>query len=693
MKKLMARIISLTIILTAFAMGQVAYAGETEVAGGATNLKWSATSSVCTWDWAANSTVNDQKILEVKLVLYASKDGTNYEVESYTTFSAGKSEYDYRTVISDAARRGYRYFKYQLNYLIDYYGNSVAASEYSDVLALPAEAVVYNAVSNLSLDGNTLSWTGVSGCSKYTIIPVAGSNYPYIVTEHTSYNVSDLIQQATENGSYYYLKLKVIAGDYSTDWATGSLNIPSPERYKYAALHFIRVGNRIITGTNPDVFGDGTVSYDGETKTLTLNKAHIRSEVVAAGMPYSDGIYISQIEGVTIKLIGQNELVCSETRYVEGIASYNDLTICGDGSLAIYMNNVEFGCSGIMNDSCDLLIKDATIDIYISTDTANTTKYVEGIASVDHVILDNAKVSVAGSGNINKGAFHGVYSFNEGNDLVMNNHSCLQIEDNINTGEAVNTAIDFANLKLNSGCLNIKTEGNGAFAYNTDISKDLTKVTVLKDESKGVHYCAGDLKLAGRTYATCTKDGTETYSCPLCSEGKFVKTIAKISTVKLSTNTYTYDGKVKTPTVTVKDSAGKTISSKYYTLTKDTGRSKVGRYSYKISFKTKYKDSKTLYFTIKPKKAVISSAAAGTDKITVKMSSNAASTGGSTYQIAYRVKGTSTWKTTTTTSQTKTILSLKKGKKYEIKVRAYKTVNGSKYYGSYSSVKTSASVK
>ena len=39
-------------------------------------------------------------------------------------------------------------------------------------------------------------------------------------------------------------------------------------------------------------------------------------------------------------------------------------------------------------------------------------------------------------------------------------------------------------------------------------------------------------------------------------------------------------------------------------------------------------------------------------------------------------------------SLSKTVTSLKKGKTYYVKVRAYKTVNGKKLYGLYSSVKT-----
>ena len=52
-----------------------------------------------------------------------------------------------------------------------------------------------------------------------------------------------------------------------------------------------------------------------------------------------------------------------------------------------------------------------------------------------------------------------------------------------------------------------------------------------------------------------------------------------------------------------------------------------------------------------------------------------------------------TAKTTTTKNKTKTIKKLKKGKQYQIRVRAYKSVSGSKYYGAWSKVKTTKKVK
>jgi hypothetical protein len=65
------------------------------------------------------------------------------------------------------------------------------------------------------------------------------------------------------------------------------------------------------------------------------------------------------------------------------------------------------------------------------------------------------------------------------------------------------------------------------------------------------------------------------------------------------------------------------------------------------------------------------------------------------YTIQYRVKGTKKWKTkTVSASKSKlTLKKLRKGKKYQVRVRAYITSSGKKYYGLWSVIKTSAKVR
>jgi Fe2+ transport system protein FeoA len=195
-------------------------------------------------------------------------------------------------------------------------------------------------------------------------------------------------------------------------------------------------------------------------------------------------------------------------------------------------------------------------------------------------------------------------------------------------------------------------------------------------------YCAKKPTYSACTFvskakATEAADGhTAGYDC-YCGYKTNAK-IAKIASVKLEKTKYTYDAKVKTPTVTVKDSAGKTLKKDTdYTVTYASGRKNAGEYTVTVNMKGNYIGTKTATFRIVPGKAGIRSAKEGKGKVKVTMSKKAGAIGGKYDQIKYRVKGKSSWKTVKTTSKAKTIKGLKKGKKYQIKVRTFKKVGGS----------------
>jgi hypothetical protein len=80
-------------------------------------------------------------------------------------------------------------------------------------------------------------------------------------------------------------------------------------------------------------------------------------------------------------------------------------------------------------------------------------------------------------------------------------------------------------------------------------------------------------------------------------------------------------------------------------------------------------------------------------KLTIKWTKLTAKVAG--YQIQYREKGKSKWKTkTVSASKSKLALKkLKKGKRYQLRVRAYIVSSGVKYYGSWSNLKTSKKIR
>lgn len=171
--------------------------------------------------------------------------------------------------------------------------------------------------------------------------------------------------------------------------------------------------------------------------------------------------------------------------------------------------------------------------------------------------------------------------------------------------------------------------------------------------------------------------------------------ISKNTTVKFGSAVYS--GKAKKPSTKVVIS---NIKNRSYTLEKGwdykvafSNNTKVGKAKAVITGMNNFCGTKTAYFKVVPKKPVIYSITPGKSKLTVKMKTKVSSTGGTTYKIAYKQKGTSKWKTTTTTAQSKTISKLKKGKVYFVKVCAYKKISGTTYQGSYSTTNTSKKVK
>ena len=165
--------------------------------------------------------------------------------------------------------------------------------------------------------------------------------------------------------------------------------------------------------------------------------------------------------------------------------------------------------------------------------------------------------------------------------------------------------------------------------------------------------------------------------------------IPEIASVKLSKEKYVYNGKNCTPSVTVKDKDGKSISPEYYVVFYPKYRSKVGGYSVKV---LSMADSKfyTAGFTINPKATKIKSVSASKKKLSVKWSKVKKEISG--YKIMYSTKKNfkSCTKTLTVgkTKTSKTIKGLKKGKKYYVKVRTYKKINGKSYYSSWSASKS-----
>ena len=103
------------------------------------------------------------------------------------------------------------------------------------------------------------------------------------------------------------------------------------------------------------------------------------------------------------------------------------------------------------------------------------------------------------------------------------------------------------------------------------------------------------------TKATLSANGTVKKVCSSCGYVSSTTTINRPTSFKLSSTAYTYDGSVKGPSVTVKDSAGKTLKKDTdYTVTYASGRKAPGTYKVTVTMKGNYTGTKTLTFKINP---------------------------------------------------------------------------------------------
>ena len=105
-------------------------------------------------------------------------------------------------------------------------------------------------------------------------------------------------------------------------------------------------GVQITDGNKDDVLDDGgTVAFDPDTATLTLNNADITGAPVPSWPQDNDGIY-STID-LTLELVGNNTITAaSATDDSFGILVLDKkLTVTGDGALAVTAGDAEYSCA------------------------------------------------------------------------------------------------------------------------------------------------------------------------------------------------------------------------------------------------------------------------------------------------------------------------------------------------------------
>ena len=177
--------------------------------------------------------------------------------------------------------------------------------------------------------------------------------------------------------------------------------------------------------------------------------------------------------------------------------------------------------------------------------------------------------------------------------------------------------------------------------------------------------------------ATTSKNGSITDTCENCGDVRSKKTIYKAEAFSLSTDEYTYNGKTKSPRVSVADSKGNAlVEGTDFSVDYTTDRKSVGEHKVTVTLKGNYSGKKTLTFVILPK---------ATSRIDIESKTKtlyidwAKVTGADGYRV-YVHKGSKQVLAKNVTDCDYTAKELETGTKYKVTVKAYFVVDGDKVY-------------
>ncbi len=218
--------------------------------------------------------------------------------------------------------------------------------------------------------------------------------------------------------------------------------------------------------------------------------------------------------------------------------------------------------------------------------------------------------------------------------------------------------------------------------------KDCQKVI---ETGKALDKAAHQYATTVTAKATPSKDGSMVKKCAVCGETSGNTVIARIQSVTLNKTKYVYNKKAQKPAVTVKDSNGTPIDSKFYTVEYKDNQN-VGQASLTVQLKENYEGTVTKTFQIVPKATKLTKVTSTAKGFQAAWKKQKESTTG--YQLQYSTSKKFTKKTTKTKTVKKasaaklTVKKLKAEKKYYVRIRTYKTVKGKKYYSSWSKAKS-----
>lgn len=205
------------------------------------------------------------------------------------------------------------------------YGDTAGIFVLKDFTVSGGSTVVGNANDDGSGGIQVVGSFTISDGSKVSADAVGEGAEGIAVSDSMIVNNSEVIAKGESRG-LLVLGLLTVNGKEQAVQSNDEVHICADGTVIWSGNYPLWVGSTQVSSENAgDVLGDGTVSYDPDTATLTLRNANITQAAQEKGAIYS-------YDDVNVVLEGENTVAAGGEN---GIYVYDDLTISGSGSLVV----------------------------------------------------------------------------------------------------------------------------------------------------------------------------------------------------------------------------------------------------------------------------------------------------------------------------------------------------------------------